>query len=564
MNNATNAPGIGPGDELVFLPLGGSDEIGMNFNLYGYGPPRHRKWIVVDLGVTFGGTDTPGVDIIVPDPTYIEAYADDIIGIVLTHAHEDHIGAIGRLWPRLKAPLYATPFTAWLIREKLRDAGLGEVKVNEVPLGGSLDLGPFHIELITLTHSIPEPNGLAIHTPAGVVLHTGDWKIDPDPLLGAPTDVERLRRLGDEGVLAMVCDSTNVFVDGESGSEADVRIALNKLIAEQRGKVAVACFASNVARLDSVCRAAQANGRRVCLVGRSMHRMAAAAKSVGLLGDLPDFIEEQDAPAFPDDKILYCCTGSQGEPRAALSRIAEGSHRHVSLSAGDAVIFSSRQIPGNEVGIGRLQNRLAERGVRIHTPEEHPGIHVSGHPCRDELAQMYQWARPQIAVPTHGERRHLLEHVAFAKDMQVPQALAPRNGDLIRLAPGPAEVIDEVPAGRLFLDGVVLTPEGGPAIRERRHAAVNGLLICSVALEDKGRRIRDLDIRAVGIAEDAEHPLDEALDELADLAEDAVKALGKGAEDDDEVEGAVSRALKKAGMRLFDRRPIVETVVLRV
>lgn len=553
-----------PGDELVFLPLGGSNEVGMNFNLYGYGPPNARKWIVVDLGVTFGGQDTPGVDVIVPDPEYIEAYADDIVGIVLTHAHEDHIGAIGRLWPRLKAPLYATPFTAFLIREKLRDAGLSGVEVNEVPLGGSLDLGPFHIELVTLTHSIPEPNGLAIHTPHGVVLHTGDWKIDPDPLLGAPTDVDRLRRLGDEGVLAMVCDSTNVFVEGESGSEADVRIALNKLVAEQRGKVAVACFASNVARLDSVCRAAIANNRRVCLVGRSMHRMAAAAKSVGLMKDLPDFVAEEDASAFPDDKILYCCTGSQGEPRAALSRIAEGTHRFVSLEEGDAVIFSSRQIPGNEITIGRLQNRLAERGVRIHTAEEHPGIHVSGHPCRGELAQMYQWARPRIAVPTHGERRHLLEHAAFAKDMQVPEAIAPRNGDLIRLAPGPATVIDEVPAGRLFVDGAVLTPEHGPAIRERRHAATNGMLVCSLAIDSRGKIVRDLDVRAVGIAEDAEHPLEDALDELADIAEQAVKGLGRAAEDDDEVEGAITRALKKASMRLFDRRPIVEAVVLRV
>src|SRR5918997_2097897 len=307
-----------PDDELVFLPLGGSDEIGMNLNLYGYGPEHRRKWIVVDIGVTFGGLTTPGVEVIVPDPRFIEEHADDVLGIVLTHAHEDHIGAIGWLWPRIRAPIYATPFTAFLVREKLRDAGVEGVTIHEVPLGGSIDLGPFHIDLITLTHSIPEPNGMAIRTPLGTILHTGDWKIDPDPVLGAKTDVEALRRLGDEGVLAMVCDSTNVFVEGESGSEADVRDALTKLIGGLKNRVAVACFASNVARVDSAVRAAEAARRRVCLVGRSMHRMVAASRSVGLLQDVKEFIDEKDAKSFPENEILYVCTGSQGEPRAAL------------------------------------------------------------------------------------------------------------------------------------------------------------------------------------------------------------------------------------------------------
>src|SRR5918997_2834930 len=302
-----------PDDELVFLPLGGSDEIGMNLNLYGYGPAHRRQWIVVDIGVTFGGLSTPGVEIIMPDPAYAVENAKDILGIVLTHAHEDHIGAIGWLWPKLKAPIYATPFTAFLVREKLRDAGVEGVEIIEVPLGGSIDLGPFHIDLITLTHSIPEPNGMAIRTPLGTILHTGDWKIDPDPVLGAKTDVAALRRLGDEGVLAMVCDSTNVFVEGESGSEADVRDALTKLISTLRNRVAVACFASNVARVDSAIRAAEAAGRRVCLVGRSMHRMAAAAKSVGLMADVKEFVSENDAGYFPSEGILYLCTGSQGE-----------------------------------------------------------------------------------------------------------------------------------------------------------------------------------------------------------------------------------------------------------
>ena len=552
-------------DELVFLPLGGSGEIGMNFNLYGYGPPHKRKWVVVDIGVTFGGASTPGVDIIMPDPAYAVEHAKDILGIVLTHAHEDHIGAIGWLWPMLKAPIYATPFTAFLVREKLRDAGVEGVTIHEVPLGGSIDLGPFHIDLVTLTHSIPEPNGMAIKTPLGTILHTGDWKIDPDPVLGAKTDVDALRRLGDEGVLAMVCDSTNVFVEGESGSEADVREALTKLIAGLKNRVAVACFASNVARLDSAVHAAEAAGRRVCLVGRSMHRMVAASRSVGLLQDVREFIDEKDAKSFPEDKLLYICTGSQGEERAALSRIAEGNHPHVSLGQGDHVIFSSRQIPGNELAIGALQNRLAERGVRIYTERDHPGIHVSGHPAREELRQMYQWARTQIAVPTHGERRHLLEHVALAKEMQAPQALAPRNGDMIRLAPGRAEVIDEVQAGRLYVDGGVLTPANGEALRERRHAAHNGVLIVTLAMDDRGRLVGDMDIRSLGLPGDKATPLESSLDDLADAVEEALRKLDRSVKSDDlALEQALNRTLKKASQRIWDRRPMVETVVLRV
>ena len=552
-------------DELVFLPLGGSNEIGMNFNLYGYGPPDDRKWIIVDVGVTFGDPTTPGIDVIMPDPTFIEEHADDILGVILTHAHEDHIGALGWLWPRLKAPLYATPFTAFLIREKLRDKGLeGQVSLTEAPLGSRISLGPFEVDLVTIAHSIPEPNGLAIRTPLGVVLHTGDWKIDAEPLTGEPVDAEAMRRLGDEGVLAMVCDSTNVFVEGESGSEADVRNALIKLIGSLHGKVAVACFASNVARLDSAVRAAEAAGRSVCLVGRSMHRITAAAKSVGLLKDAV-FISEADANQLPDDQVLYLCTGSQGEPRAALSRIAEGTHPHVKLSGGDSCIFSSRVIPGNEIPIRNLQNKLADRGVRLYTDRDHPGIHVSGHPCRDELAQMYQWARPKIAVPTHGERRHLLEHVAFAKDLQVPEALAPRNGDMVRLAPGPAAIVDEVPSGRLFVDGTVLTPENSQPLRERRHAAANGVLMVSVILDRKGRLATDVEIRAIGLAAEEDYPIEDVLEDLAEDAEDAIKAMsGENRQDDDAVEAAVARTLKKASQRIWERRPVVETLVTRL
>lgn len=553
-------------DELVFLPLGGSNEIGMNFNLYGFGPAHARKWIVVDVGVTFGDQTTPGVEIILPDPSYIEEYADDIIGIVLTHAHEDHIGAMGWLWPRLRAPIYATPFTAFLLREKMRDAGcLKEASITEVPMGGSIDLGPFQVTMVTLTHSIPEPNGLAIRTPLGTILHTGDWKIDPDPILGDSTDIDALTALGDEGVLAMVCDSTNVFVDGHAGSEAEVRVAMTRLIKGLKGKVAVACFASNVARMHTVIKAAQMADRRVCLVGRSMHRMAAAAKSVGMFNDVAPFVSDAEAGFFPEDKILYLCTGSQGEARAALFRIADGTHQHVSFGPGDHCIFSSRVIPGNEIPIRNLQNKLSGAGVRLYTERDHPGIHVSGHPCRDELKQMYQWARPQIAVPTHGERRHLLEHLAFAKDLQVPQGVAPRNGDMVRLAPGRAEIIDEVPAGRLYVDGGVVTPENGDALRERRHAAFNGVINVSIVLNEAGKILSGPQVRGLGLPSDADYTQDDAMDDLAIAAEEGLRRLrGDGLEDDDAVEAAISRAVKKAAHRIWKRRPLVETTVLRV
>ena len=553
-------------DELVFLPLGGSNEIGMNFNLYGYGPAHDRQWIVVDLGVTFGDQTTPGVEVILPDPTFLEQNADRLLGIVLTHAHEDHIGAVAHLWPRFKAPIYATPFTAFILREKLREADLlEEAEITIVELGGTIELGPFSLELITLTHSIPEPNGLAIRTPLGTILHTGDWKIDPDPLLGATTDIDAIRRLGDEGVLAMVCDSTNVFVDGHAGSEADVRATLIPLIGSLKGKVAVACFASNVARMDSVIRAAEANGRRVCLVGRSMHRMAAAAKSVGLMTDIKPFIDDTQVKNFPPQGVLYLCTGSQGEPRAALSRIAEGTHPHVKLGANDACVFSSRVIPGNDIPIRNLQNKLTERGVRLYTERDHPGIHVSGHPCRDELAEMYAWARPTIAVPTHGERRHLMEHAAFAADLQVPQQITPRNGDMVRLAPGRAEIIDEVASGRLFMDGGVLTPENGDALRERRHAAFNGIVAVSVALDERGRIVSGPQVRALGLPTENEAHLDDVLETLADEAEAALKRLkGADLELDEAIETALSRAVKKASQRIWGRRPVVETTVLRI
>ncbi|MGE0045793.1 MAG: ribonuclease J [Hyphomonadaceae bacterium] len=552
-------------DELVFLPLGGSGEIGMNLNAYGYGPPEDRKWIIVDIGVTFGGADTPGVDVILPDPTFLEERREDILAIVLTHAHEDHIGAIGWLWPRLKAPIYATPFTAALVREKLRERLLLErAPLTEIPLKGKLTIGPFELELITLTHSIPEPNGVAIRTPLGLIWHTGDWKIDPDPLIGEVTDVEALKRIANEGVLAMVCDSTNVFVEGVSGSEADVRAHLTEVISQFTGRVAVTAFASNVARVESAIHAAQACGRTVCLVGRSMHKVVGAAQSVGLLKDAPAFATEEEAAYLPAENVLYLCTGSQGEARAALSRIATGQHRNVSLRAGDAVIFSSRVIPGNEAAIFALYNALSERGVEVITDDDE-NIHVSGHPCRDELTQMYQWARPKIAIPVHGERRHLVEHAKLARELQTPQALSPRNGDLIRIAPGPAEVIDEVPAGRLYADGTTLIESDDEALRERRRLGSEGVVSVGITVSGKKHTILSgPNVKTRGLSMLDEEEFDLALEELEETAEAAFNRLKHGEREDDEAaEQAVARAVRKAAEKLWGKRPFVEVVLMR-
>ncbi len=553
-------------DSLIFLPLGGSDEIGMNLNLYGYGPEHDRKWIIVDCGVTFGDLSTPGVDLIMPDPAFIEERADNLLGMVLTHAHEDHMGAVAHLWRRLRCPIWATPFTAWLVRDRLHEFGLeDEVELHEIALDSRFDLGPFDIQLVTLTHSIPEPNGLAVRTPAGLVLHTGDWKIDPDPLIGEKTDVSALTAMGEEGVLAMVCDSTNVFSEGEAGSEADVREELIKVVGEQSGKVAIAAFASNVARLQSAIEAAEANGRQVCLVGRSMLRMTSAAKAVGLLQHVRDFVDVEEAGYIPDDKILYLCTGSQGEPRAALSRIAEGSHRFVTLGPGDSVIFSSRVIPGNEIGIFDLQNRLAERGVEIITEKDRP-IHVSGHPCRDELAQMYAWAKPSVAIPVHGERRHLIEHARFAKSLQVPHTVTVRNGDMVELrADGGASIVDEVPAGRMHLDGNFLVPADAPSMRERRKLSWGGQVSVALAVTEKGELASGPDIRSLGVPENELLSIEDFYEALADAGERAFDSLSSRARrDPEQVEEEVRIAVRREANRIWGKKPIVDVMVLEV
>ncbi|MBC7770785.1 MAG: ribonuclease J [Phycisphaerales bacterium] len=555
-----------PDDELVFLPLGGSGEIGMNLNAYGYGPPDARQWIVVDIGVTFGREDaTPGIDLILPDPSYLEEVRDNILGIVLTHAHEDHIGALGWLWPRLKAPCYATPFTAALIREKLREHGLLEkVPLTEIPLKGKLTLGPFDIDFVTLTHSIPEPNGLAIRTPLGLIWHTGDWKIDPDPLIGETTDVAKLQAMAEEGILAMVCDSTNVFVEGSTGSESDVRKKLTEVIAQCTGRVAVTAFASNVARVETALHAARAAGRTPCLVGRSMHRIYHAAKSVGLLQNSPPVIDEEDAGSLPDEKVLFLCTGSQGEARAALSRIARGDHRNVSLRQGDTVIFSSRVIPGNEAAIHALYEAFLGRGVELITADDHH-IHVSGHPARDELKQMYQWARPRIAIPVHGEMRHIREHVKLAQALQVPETIAPNNGDMIRLAPGPVALIDEVPAGRLYVDGSVIIETEDDAIKDRRRLAAEGAVNIALAVGAKNVILAGPNVSVRGLTMPDEDDLELALEELERTAEAAFAKLSHADRgDDDAIEGAVMRSVRKAAEKLWRKRPLVDVSVLRL
>jgi ribonuclease J len=553
-----------PADELLFLPLGGSGEIGMNLNAYGYGPPEDRKWIIVDVGVTFGGANEPGVDLIMPDPTFLEG--ENILAIVLTHAHEDHIGALGWLWPRLKAPVYATPFTAALLREKLKERGIEKkVPVTVVPLKGKLEFGPFEIEFVTLTHSIPEPNGLMIRTPLGVVWHTGDWKIDPNPMIGEQTDEAALDAMRKEGVLAMVCDSTNVFVEGHAGSEGDVRTALIEVLKTFKGKVAITAFASNVARVESACVAAREAGRDVCLVGRSMHRIVGAAKATGILPSDLAFITEEQAGVLPDDEVLYLCTGSQGEERAALSRIAAGDNRRISLGAGDVVLFSSRVIPGNEAAIFSLYEKLTERGVQVFTDKDAP-IHVSGHPCRDELRQMYAWARPRIAVPVHGERRHILEHVKLALELQTPQAIAPRNGDMIRLAPGPAEVIDETPNGRLYVDGGLLIRAEDETMRERKKLARDGAVTVTIVASAKKQNIvGGPEIRIVGLVAEDEHNIDQALEDLAEAAEKAyLKLSGHERGDEDVAEEIISRAVRRTAERIWGKRPVVETVLMMI
>jgi ribonuclease J len=544
---------------LFFVSLGGAGEIGMNLNLYGYA----GDWLILDCGVTFGDDSQPGLEVVMPDPAFIVERRDRLLGIVATHAHEDHIGAIPYLWKELRCPVWATPFTASLLRAKLVETGIADkVRINVVPMSGRFTVGPFDLELITLTHSIPEPNAVALRTPVGTILHTGDWKFDPDPLIGPTSDEAALGRLGDEGVLAMIGDSTNALRPGTSGSEADLRRSLIDLVGRYDARVAVACFASNVARLETIARAAAAHDREVALVGRSLWRIDKAARENGYLADLPRFLTEDEAGYIPRDKILMICTGSQGEPRAALARIAREDHPNVTLETGDVVIFSSRIIPGNEKAINRLQNALVRLGVQIVTEEDH-FVHVSGHPAREELVRMYQMVRPRVAIPVHGEARHLVAHADLAKECQVQQPLIIQNGDMVRLTPSGATIVDEVPVGRLASDGKGLLPLGGAALKERRRIALNGSAVATLVVDRQGRLAASPAISLIGLVE--ETPAGAALPYFRDAVERGFDELRAGQRrDDDAVREAVRRALRRAINDRFGKRPLIEIHLVRI
>lgn len=549
-------------DHLYFLPLGGSDEIGMNVNLYGYA----GKWLMVDLGITFGDDSTPGLDVILPDISFIEKRRKDLVGLVITHGHEDHIGAIPYLWEKLRCPIWCTPFTASLVRRKLDDVGLlSEVTVNEVPISSDFVVGPFEIEMVRMTHSIPEPSLVVLRTGAGTVVHTGDWKFDPNPVVGEASDMEALARIGKEKPLAMIGDSTNVFVPGSTGSELDVRAAMTKLFAQYNGKgrIAVACFASNVARLDSIARAAAANDRSCALVGRSLWRMTDAARENGYISDLPPFVAENEAGFFPEDKIVMICTGSQGEARAALSRIAEGSHPHVGLGEGDVCIYSSRQIPGNELAIARVQNRLANKGVEIVTTEDHPGIHVSGHPARDDMIQMYQLIRPSIAVPVHGDAMHLREHARLAQSCQVPEVIAPANGSMIRLRAGAAAVVEEVQTGALVNDGGRLVSLQSQTLSVRRQMLYNGAASVTLVMDKKGALKADPIVSFTGVTDGDD--LDDLVLDAADAVRDLLDDLSaRDKTKDDVVREATRRMIRKMIRSDYDKRPLTDVHLVRL
>ena len=542
-----------PGNELLFLALGGSGEIGMNVNLYGC----QGKWLMVDCGMTFGEADYPGIDLILPDLDFIERRRKDLVGLVLTHGHEDHIGAIPYLAADLQVPLYATPFTAGLIAHKLEEEGLtGQVKLKLIQEGDVLDLGPFRVTPVPLAHSIPESNGLLIETDYGRVFHTGDWKLDPTPVLGNPTSPERLRAIGDLGIAAMVCDSTNAFVDREAGSEAEVYDGLLKVVGEAPGRVVVTTFASNAARLHIIGRVAEETGRRVAIAGRSIERYLKVARATGYLADFPETVRYDEAMRLPRRELLVIATGGQGEPRAALGRIASGQHE-LKLGESDTVVFSSRQIPGNEKAVGHVMNQLAEQGVRTVT-ERQAHVHVSGHPGRPELQRMYEWIRPELLIPVHGERRHLLEQARLGLASGIPDALVQVNGDLIRLAPGEPKKIGEEHVGRLVLDGDVILPADGSTMNERRRLSYQGMIAVSLVLRANGTLAADPLVRAVGV------PVEEDRDDfLRDAAVTAAKAV-EPRRDEEALRENVRLAVRRCATLWTGKKPTVEVLVTRL
>lgn len=547
--------------ELVFLPLGGVGEIGMNLYLYGYGAEFSRKWLIVDLGIAFPSEKEPGVDVILPDIRFLEEEQKNIVGIVLTHTHEDHFGAIADLWARLEVPIYATPFASGLIKAKTEEYDLGgDVDLRTVMPQSRFDVGPFNIELVNMAHSIPEANGLVIRTELGTIFHSGDWKLDQEPNVGFPTDEKRLQELGDEGIDVLICDSTNALSEGYSGSEASVSKVLTEVIGKAENRVAVTTFASNVARVKSIADAAKAADRHVCVVGRALHRTIQVAKETGHLDESIEFLTEEDYGYFPRDKVVAICTGSQGETRAAMARIAEEQHPTVSLARGDMVIFSSKTIPGNETHVGRVQNFLSAQGIDIVTDSD-AAVHVSGHPNREELKTLYKWLRPKAMMPMHGEEMHINVHQKLAQDMGIEDTLIARNGDMARLLPGKLELVDEVPAGRLYRDGDLIITEDDPSIRERRKLSFNGIVAVSLVLGRKGDIVADPDVRLVGLPLEDENG--NALEDiLLDEVTGVLKSIPKSRRRDfDLVEEATRRGVRAAVNRVWGKKPICEVMV---
>ena len=543
-----------PGNELLFLALGGSGEIGMNVNLYGC----QGKWIMVDLGMTFADPAYPGVELVLPDLTFIEERRADLLGVVLTHGHEDHIGAIPYLAADLGVPLYATPFTAGLIAGKLEEEGLTEeLELKVVDMLEDFRLGPFGLRYIPLAHSIPEGNALLIDTPYGRVFHTGDWKLDDSPQLGDPSTEAELRAIGDQGVLALVCDSTNVFVDAPSGSELGVREGLDEVIRDADCRVLVTTFASNAARLKTLGHVAQDTGRQVCIAGRSLERIIRVSKSVGYLTDFPEIIDFDAAMRLPRREVMIIATGGQGEHRAALARIAFDQHK-LKLDRGDLVVFSSKQIPGNEIAIGRIQNELAARGIEMITDRQAP-VHVSGHPGRPELAAMYDWIRPEIIVPVHGEMRHMMEHARFARSRGIPHGIVQKNGDLVRLAPNGPEKLSEEKVGRFVLDGDVILPADGNTMNERRKLAFAGLVSVAVPLnfEDAVAGDVEIDIQGIPVEEDREAFLEAA----CAAAAGAIRKSGGG---EDKLREEVRLAVRRTATEWTGKKPVVTVLFVRV
>ncbi len=543
-------------EDFAFLPLGGTGEIGMNLNLYRY----DGRWLAIDCGIGFGGAEHPEVEVMMPDPGFIAERRDRLLALVITHAHEDHIGAVAWLWPQLRCPVYATPFAATVLRRKLAETQLqNQVKLTIIPPGGGFQIGPFALQFIRMAHSIPEAQGLAITTPVGTVLHTGDWKLDPDPLIGPPTDEAALAALGAKGVLAMICDSTNAMVEGHSGSEGDVRRSLSALIRNISGRIAVTCFASNVARVESLALAARDAGRQVALVGRSLRNLDAAARACGYLTDLPPFLTEDDVADIPDDELLILITGSQGEARSALARVAMDTHPRVALGEGDTVIFSSRVIPGNERPIGTMQDNLVRRGATVMTDIDHL-VHVSGHPARDELRRMYRLVKPRFAVPVHGEWRHLSAHAELAREAGA-QPILIEDGDILSLSANRVEVTDSAPVGRLVLDGTRLVPFEGGVMAARRRMLFNGVVVGSAAIDADGRLRGTPKVSAPGLF-DPEDP--EAARVAADFATGLADLPDAVRRDEAQLAEAARTALRRALGRRFAKRPLVDVHLLRL